>query len=205
MYFPGNIPPFAKVASLFLRKVMALSPSDLQLSTYPIYKNFYWVHIFPIFSCLSFLDNFLAFFFHNRLLYPFLQCWPCWFIGLIFFSFYCSLCFPGHPQWSFLTQVDLFLNGIQVYWTPWTIPLSVSPLYPTSLLYFAVCLRIHMPLSVFSVSSKFLHFWLWGVTCSWFQKSLILACVFVCSSVSPLHDAWCIQAYAKCHNPSQQI
>lgn len=103
---------------------------------------------FPFFFCLSFLDHFLAFF-HNQLFYLFLQHWPCWFIILIFFSLYCSFCFPSQSQWSSLFQVELFLNDIQISWFPWTISLSISPLHPTSSLPFAVFLRKHMPLSVF--------------------------------------------------------
>lgn len=137
--FPGSIPPSVKVASLFLRKVTAVSWSDLWLTIHQIYKiSILFTYFLIFFSFFRFLDHFLAFFFHNRLLYTFLQHWPCWFIGLIFFSLYWSLCFPGHPLWSFLLRVAFFLHGIQISWTPWTIPLSISPMYPTFSLPFAV-------------------------------------------------------------------
>lgn len=103
---------------------------------------------FPFFFCLSFLDHFLAFF-HNQLFYLFLQHWPCWFIILIFFSLYCSFCFPQSITVVVPTPSRTISQWYTDFLIPWTTSLSISPLHPTSSFPFAVFLRKHMPLSVF--------------------------------------------------------
>lgn len=105
---------------------------------------------FPfLFSCLSLLEHFLAFF-HNQLSYLFLQPWPCWFISLIFFSLYCTFCFPQ----SITVVIPTSSRTISQWHTDFLISMDyIFEYFPTaSYLFIAFCwlfFRKHMTLSVF--------------------------------------------------------